>query len=134
LNKLLYTIFWPHGGPQSAERKSFRALFQCLLNRGYNIFAPNFRGSTGYGSSFTKLVEGDWGEGPRLDCVAGMDWLFDNNISNKEKLFVIGGSYGGYMTLLLAGRHHDYFRAAVDIFGPSNLFTFVNSVCRSIKE
>jgi dipeptidyl aminopeptidase/acylaminoacyl peptidase len=123
-----YTIFWPHGGPQSAERKSFRALFQCLLNRGYNIFAPNFRGSTGYGSSFTKLVEGDWGEGPRLDCVAGMEWLFDNHISSKEKLFVVGGSYGGYMTLLLAGRHHDYFRAAVDIFGPCNLFTFINSV------
>lgn len=123
-----YTIFWPHGGPQSAERKWFRAMFQCFLNRGYTIFAPNFRGSTGYGASFTKLVEGDWGEGPRLDCVHGIEWLFDKGITNKEKLFVVGGSYGGYMTLLLAGRHPEYFRATVDIFGVSNLFTFINSV------
>lgn len=123
-----YTVFWPHGGPQFAERKFFRSIFQILLNRGYHIFAPNFRGSTGYGAAFTKMVEGDWGEGPRLDCVAGLEWLFENGISNPEKLFVVGGSYGGYMTLLLAGRHSEYFKAAVDIFGPSNLFTFINSV------
>jgi len=123
-----YTIFWPHGGPQSAERRFFRSMFQYFLAQGYHVFAPNFRGSTGYGSSFVKLVEGDWGEGPRLDCVAGMEWLFEQGISSKERLFVVGGSYGGYMTLLLAGRHADYFRAAVDIFGVSNLFTFYHSV------
>ncbi|HSI67602.1 MAG TPA: S9 family peptidase, partial [Planococcus sp. (in: firmicutes)] len=50
-----HTIFWPHGGPQAAERKSFRSMFQCFLNRGYSIFAPNFRGSSGYGASFVKL-------------------------------------------------------------------------------
>jgi len=123
-----YTIFWPHGGPQYAERKFFRAMFQVLLNRGYLIFAPNFRGSTGYGSKFTKMVEGDWGEGPRLDCLKGIEWLFNQGISSKDKLFVVGGSYGGYMTLLLAGRHPEIMKASVDIFGPSNLFTFINSV------
>ena len=123
-----YTIFWPHGGPQAAERKQFRSMFQYFLAQGYHVFAPNFRGSTGYGSAFTKMVECDWGEGPRLDCVAAMDWLFEQGISSKERLFVVGGSYGGYMTLLLHGRHADYFRAAVDIFGVSNLFTFYNSV------
>ncbi|MBM7599457.1 dipeptidyl aminopeptidase/acylaminoacyl peptidase [Virgibacillus halotolerans] len=123
-----HTIFWAHGGPQAAERKTFRAMFQCFLNRGYTIFAPNFRGSTGYGSSFVKLVEQDWGEGPRLDCVAGIEWLFDNKITDREKLFLVGGSYGGYMALLLHGRHAEYFKAVVDIFGPSDLFTFVNSV------
>ncbi|GGB62859.1 alpha/beta fold hydrolase [Virgibacillus dakarensis] len=123
-----HTIFWPHGGPQAAERKTFRSMFQCFLNRGYSIFAPNFRGSTGYGSSFVKLVEQDWGEGPRLDCVAGMEWLFVNNISDRDKLFLVGGSFGGYMALLLHGRHPEYFKAVVDIFGPSDLFTFVNSV------
>ncbi|WP_106495403.1 S9 family peptidase [Lentibacillus sp. Marseille-P4043] len=123
-----HTIFWPHGGPQAAERKTFRSMFQCFLNRGYSIFAPNFRGSTGYGSSFVKLVEQDWGEGPRLDCVAGIEWLFANNISDRDKLFLVGGSFGGYMALLLHGRHPEYFKAVVDIFGPSDLFTFVNSV------
>ncbi|MFC5602245.1 alpha/beta fold hydrolase [Sporosarcina koreensis] len=123
-----YTIFWPHGGPQSSERKMFRSMFQCFLNRGYNIFAPNFRGSTGYGSEFTKMVEQDWGEGPRLDCLAGIDWLFDNGITDRDRLFLVGGSYGGYMALLLHGRHAEYFKAVVDIFGVSDLFTFVNSV------
>ncbi|MCR8844637.1 S9 family peptidase [Paenibacillus sp. SC116] len=123
-----YTIFWPHGGPQYAERKHFRAMFQYLLAEGYHIFCPNFRGSTCYGRSFTKLVEREWGEGPRKDCLAGMDWLFEQGISSRDRLFVMGGSYGGYMTLLLAGRNADYFRAAVDIVGVSNLFTFVKSV------
>ncbi|MFI2856509.1 S9 family peptidase [Paenibacillus sp. JSM ZJ436] len=127
-NKNGRTIFWPHGGPQAAERKQFRAMFQYLLARGYHIFCPNFRGSTGYGSSFVKLVEQDWGEGPRKDCLAGMEWLFEQGISEREKLFVMGGSYGGYMTLLLAGRNPEYFRAAVDIVGVSNLLTFYNSV------
>lgn len=123
-----HTIFWPHGGPQASERKFFRSMFQCFLNRGYTIFAPNFRGSTGYGSSFVKLVEQDWGEGPRLDCIAGIEWLFEQDITDREKLFLVGGSYGGYMALLLHGRHSEYFKAVVDIFGVSNLFTFVNSV------
>lgn len=123
-----YTIFWPHGGPQSSERKMFRSMFQCFLNRGYNIFAPNFRGSTGYGSEFTKMVEQDWGEGPRLDCLAGIEWLVDNGITDRDRLFLVGGSYGGYMALLLHGRHAEYFKAVVDIFGVSDLFTFVNSV------
>ncbi|EQB37095.1 peptidase S9 [Virgibacillus sp. CM-4] len=123
-----HTIFWPHGGPQASERKMFRSMFQCFLNRGYSIFAPNFRGSSGYGSSFVKMVEQDWGEGPRLDCIAGIEWLFENNISSQDKLFLVGGSYGGYMALLLHGRHPEYFKAVVDIFGPSDLFTFVTSV------
>ncbi|MGG4103734.1 S9 family peptidase [Paenibacillus lautus] len=123
-----YTVFWPHGGPQASERKQFRSMFQYILAKGYHIFCPNFRGSTGYGSSFVKLVEQDWGEGPRKDCLAGMDWLFGQGISSREKLFVMGGSYGGYMTLLLAGRNPEYFKAAIDIVGVSNLFTFYNSV------
>lgn len=123
-----YTVFWPHGGPQASEAKFFRPMFQLMLAQGYHIFAPNFRGSTGYGAEFVKMVERDWGEGPRLDCVAGINWLFDQGISSPDRLFVVGGSYGGYMTLLLAGRHPELFRAAVDIFGPSNLFTFLESV------
>lgn len=123
-----YTIFWPHGGPQSAERQNFRALFQALVYNGYTIFAPNFRGSTGYGKTFATLVEQDWGEAPRLDNVASIEWLFEQGIASKDSLFLVGGSYGGYMSLLLHGRHPEYFRAVVDLFGPSNLFSFYNSV------
>ncbi|PAE18097.1 hypothetical protein CHH91_00905 [Virgibacillus sp. 7505] len=122
------TIFWPHGGPQSLETKAFRAYFQYWLANGYSVFAPNFRGSAGYGSDFMKMVERDWGYGPRLDCVKGAEWLFDQGYATPETLYCVGGSYGGYMTLLLHGRHSDLFRAFVDIFGPCDLFTFYHSV------
>ncbi|PJN91750.1 alpha/beta hydrolase family protein, partial [Bacillus sp. mrc49] len=121
-------IFWPHGGPQAAERKFFRASFQFFLNNGYSIFAPNFRGSTGYGLQFMKMVEGDWGHGPRLDNIAGLDWLIEQGYARKGNILLMGGSFGGYMALLLHGRHAEYFKAVVDIFGPSNLFSFIESV------
>jgi len=123
-----HTVVWPHGGPQAAERKAYRSLFQVLVAAGYTVFAPNFRGSLGYGTRFLKMVERDWGHGPRLDMVAGVEWLLQQAIAHRDRLFVMGGSFGGYMTLLLHGRHPEYWRACVDIFGPSNLFTFINSV------
>ncbi|MCH1625661.1 S9 family peptidase [Ferdinandcohnia quinoae] len=123
-----HVVLWPHGGPQAAERKSFRSMFQFLVNRGYSVFAPNFRGSTGYGLSFTKMVEGDWGHGPRLDNIEGLEWLIKNGYADREKILLLGGSYGGYMSLLLHGRHAEYFKAVVDIFGPSDLFSFIESV------
>ncbi|WP_175614966.1 S9 family peptidase [Piscibacillus halophilus] len=123
-----HVILWPHGGPQAAERQTFRALFQFLIYQGYSIFTPNFRGSTGYGLKFTKVIEGDWGYGPRLDNVEGLEWLIKNGYANRDKILLMGGSYGGYMALLLHGRHPEYFKAVVDIFGVSNLFSFVKSV------
>ncbi|WP_077617937.1 S9 family peptidase [Bacillus sinesaloumensis] len=123
-----HVILWPHGGPQAAERKSFRAMFQSLVNRGYSVFAPNFRGSTGYGLAFTKMVEGDWGNGPRLDNIEGLEWLIKNGYADREKILLLGGSYGGYMSLLLHGKHPEYFKAVIDIFGPSDLFSFIESV------
>ncbi|WLD91607.1 S9 family peptidase [Alkalihalobacillus sp. AL-G] len=123
-----HVIHWPHGGPQSSERKYFISLYQLLLNRGYSIFAPNFRGSTGYGLKFMKMVEQDWGFGPRLDNVKGIEWLVENGYVDYDKVFLMGGSFGGYMSLLLHGRHPEYFKAVVDICGPSNLFSFIDSV------
>ncbi|MBM7662003.1 dipeptidyl aminopeptidase/acylaminoacyl peptidase [Bacillus mesophilus] len=123
-----HVILWPHGGPQASERKSFRALFQFLVNRGYSLFAPNFRGSSDYGLSFMKMVEGDWGYGPRLDNVEGLEWLIKNGYADRDKILLMGGSFGGYMALLLHGRHPEYFKAVVDIFGPSDLFSFIDSV------
>lgn len=123
-----HVILWPHGGPQSAERKWFRALFQFLVNRGYSIFAPNFRGSSEYGLSFMKMVEGVWGYGPRLDNVEGLEWIIKNGYADRDKILLMGGSFGGYMALLLHGRHPEYFKAVVDIFGPSDLFSFIESV------
>ncbi|WP_442599683.1 S9 family peptidase [Neobacillus sp. D3-1R] len=123
-----HVILWPHGGPQAAERKQFRSLFQFLVNRGYSIFAPNFRGSAGYGLKFMKMVEGDWGYGPRLDNIEGLEYLIKKGYADRDKILLMGGSYGGYMALLLHGRHAEYFKSVVDIFGPSDLFSFIESV------
>ncbi|KYP81201.1 S9 family peptidase [Ferroacidibacillus organovorans] len=123
-----HTIIMPHGGPQAADRKYFWSFTQYLISKGYDVFAPNFRGSTGYGSEFTKMIDGDWGGAPVKDMMASVDWLIAQGKADKDRLFVLGGSYGGYMTLMLHGLYANSFRAAVDIFGVANLFTFVNSV------
>ncbi|WP_243388089.1 S9 family peptidase [Bacillus kexueae] len=123
-----HVVFYPHGGPQASERMIFNPIFQLLLANGYSIFAPNFRGSSNYGLSFMKMVEGNWGDGPRFDNLAGINWLINNGYVDKDKLLLLGGSYGGYMALLLHGRHHEYFKAVVDIFGVSNLLTFLDSI------
>ncbi len=121
-------IIWPHGGPQSAIRKSFRGMFQYLLANGFSIFAPNFRGSTHYGADFLKMVEQDWGEGPRLDLLAGVEWLIKDKHINPQNMFIIGESYGGYLALLLHGRHPHLWKGVVNIFGPTNLISFVQSI------
>ena len=113
---------------KEAANPGVRSMFQFLVSRGYSIFAPNFRGSTGYGLAFTKMVEGNWGEGPRLDNIAGLEYLYENGLAERDKTLLMGGSFGGYMALLLHGRHPEYFKAVVDIFGPSNLFSFIESV------
>ncbi|WP_018923942.1 S9 family peptidase [Salsuginibacillus kocurii] len=123
-----HLILWPHGGPQASERKMFRSLFQFLVYQGYSILTPNFRGSSDYGLSFMKMVEGDWGYGPRWDNIKALDYFIENGYVDRDKILLMGGSYGGYMALLLHGRHADYFKAVVDIFGVSNLFSFVKSV------
>ncbi|QHZ45998.1 S9 family peptidase [Bacillus sp. NSP9.1] len=123
-----WTIIWPHGGPQHAEQFMFYDIFQIAAKMGYQVFMPNFRGSANYGYSFYKMVEQDWGGGPRLDMVNGIDWLIEKNLADPDKLYLMGGSYGGYMALLLHGRHPEYFRAVVDICGVSNLFSFAKSV------
>ena len=74
------------------------------------------------------MIEGDWGHAPRVDNIAGLDWLIEEGHATKEKILLMGGSYGGYMALLLHGRHPEYFKAVVDIFGPCNLFSFIDSI------
>ncbi|MCY0875617.1 MAG: prolyl oligopeptidase family serine peptidase, partial [Firmicutes bacterium] len=123
-----HTIIMPHGGPEASDQKFFWSFTQYLIWQGYDVFQANFRGSTGYGAAFGKLVARDWGGGPYKDMVAGIEWLLAQGLAHRDRLFVLGGSYGGYMTLMLHARSAHYFRAAVDIFGPSNLFSFVNSV------
>jgi dipeptidyl aminopeptidase/acylaminoacyl peptidase len=122
-------VYYIHGGPQSQERPDFAwfsmPLIQFLTLRGFAVFVPNVRGSSGYGLSYMKQVDCDWGGQDRLDHVHAMSKVLpkDKRLDVKHAA-VVGRSYGGYMTFTLAGRHPDLWSAACDMFGPYDLITF----------
>ncbi len=99
-------------------------LIQYLTMHGFVVFVPNVRGSTGYGLAFTKHVDRDWGGQDRLDHVHGMKILTEESRIDTKRAGVVGRSYGGYMSLILAGQHPELWSAAVDMFGPYDLITF----------
>lgn len=126
--KKIPAIILIHGGPESQSRPTYSGLSQYLVNQGFAVIMPNFRGSTGYGKRFRKLVYGDWGGKHIDDIVATYEHLKSLPEVDPNKISVVGGSFGGFSVLSAITQHPDKFFAAVDIFGPSNLFTFVNSV------
>jgi dipeptidyl aminopeptidase/acylaminoacyl peptidase len=117
-----------HGGPESQEKPMYRPYVQYLLSRGVGVLATNIRGSTGYGKTYQKLIHHDWGGGDLEDWRHAAEWLKAQPFVDGERLGVFGGSYGGFATLTCVTRLPEYWRAAVDIFGPSNMLTFVRSV------
>jgi pimeloyl-ACP methyl ester carboxylesterase len=131
-------VYYVHGGPQSQERPNFAwfsmPLIQILVLEGFAVFVPNARGSTGYGLDYTKRVDHDWGGQDRLDHVFAMQEVLpkDERI-DVGRAGVVGRSYGGYMTLTLASRHPELWRAAVDMFGPYDLITFSERIPETWK-
>ena len=117
-----------HGGPEAQEKPIYRSYVQYLLSRGIGVLATNIRGSTGYGKTYQKLIHHDWGGGDLEDWRHAADWLKAQPFVDGDRLAVFGGSYGGFATLTCVTRLPEYWRAAVDIFGPSNLLTFVRAV------
>jgi dipeptidyl aminopeptidase/acylaminoacyl peptidase len=117
-----------HGGPESQEKTMYRPFIQYLLSRGIGVLATNIRGSTGYGKTYQKLIHHDWGGGDLEDWRHAAEWLNSQPFVDGERLAVFGGSYGGFATLTCVTRLPEYWRAAVDIFGPSNLVTFARAV------
>ena len=117
-----------HGGPEAQEKPLYQPLYQYLLSRGIAVLATNIRGSTGYGKSYQRLVQRDWGGGDMQDWEHAVKWLGEQDWVEKEKIGVYGGSYGGFAVLTCVTRLPQYWAAAVDIFGPSNLVTFAKAV------
>jgi pimeloyl-ACP methyl ester carboxylesterase len=131
-------VYYVHGGPQSQERPDFAwfsmPLVQILTLEGLAVFVPNARGSTGYGLDYSKRVDRDWGGLDRLDHVHAMTEVLPNDDRlDVTRAGVVGRSYGGYMTLTLASRHPELWRAAVDMFGPYDLFTFIDRLPETWK-
>jgi dipeptidyl aminopeptidase/acylaminoacyl peptidase len=117
-----------HGGPEAQEKPVYRSLYQYLLSRGIGVLATNIRGSTGYGKTYQTLIHHDWGGADMEDWRHAAEWLKAQDFVDGERLGVYGGSYGGFATLTCVTRLPEYWRAAVDIVGPSNLLTFVRAV------
>jgi dipeptidyl aminopeptidase/acylaminoacyl peptidase len=117
-----------HGGPEAQEKPLYEPLYQYLLSRGIGVLAPNIRGSTGYGKSYQRLVQRDWGGGDMEDWEHAVKWLREQEWVDPERIGVYGGSYGGFAVLTCVARLPEYWAAAVDISGPSNLVTFAKAV------
>lgn len=126
--KNLPTVIFPHGGPWSRDIWGYNGYAQFFANRGYAVLSPNFRASTGYGKKFLNAGNKQWGRTMQDDITWGVKYLVDKGISDPKRIGIFGGSYGGYATLAGVAFTPDVYAAAVDLFGPSNLITLMDSI------
>ncbi|HEY9875868.1 MAG TPA: S9 family peptidase [Candidatus Obscuribacterales bacterium] len=126
--KNLPTVLLVHGGPWARDNWGYSPLVQWLANRGYAVLQVNFRGSTGYGKAFVNAGNREWAAKMHDDLIDAVNWLVQQGISDPKKIAIMGGSYGGYATLVGLTFTPDVFAAGVDIVGPSNLVTLMQSI------
>ncbi|WP_335999792.1 S9 family peptidase [Halorientalis halophila] len=116
-----------HGGPESQRRPSFSGLTQYFLSRGYAVFEPNVRGSTGYGKAYTHLDDVEKRMDSVRDLRAGVDWLTDRPDVDPDRIVAKGGSYGGFMVLAALTEYPDLWAAGVDVVGIASFVTFLEN-------
>jgi len=117
-----------HGGPWGRDSYGFDGIHQLLANRGYAVLSTNFRASTGFGKSFIKAGDLQWGRAMHDDLIDATDWAITRGITTADKVAIMGGSYGGYATLAGVTMTPDKFACGVDIVGPSNLETLLKTI------
>ncbi|HEX8888685.1 MAG TPA: S9 family peptidase [Pyrinomonadaceae bacterium] len=126
-----------HGGPEGQEQPMFSGIYQYFLSRGYAILAPNVRGSTGYGKTYTHLDDVRKREDSVKDLAAAVEWLKTEGGADPRHIAVMGGSYGGYMTLAAVTLYPDLWAAAVDTVGIANFESFLKNTSgyrRKLRE
>lgn len=121
-------LVWVHGGPGGQSRVGYSALIQYLVNHGYAVLAVNNRGSSGYGKTFFKMDDKKHGEEDLQDVIWGKKWLQEQEYIDEEKIGVIGGSYGGYITMAAMTFHPEEFKTGVNIFGVTNWLRTLKSI------
>ena len=126
--KNLPALVIPHGGPWARDDWGYNPLAQFFANRGYAVLMPNFRGSTGYGRKFLDAGNLEWGKTMQDDVTWGVKYMVEQGIADPKRVGILGGSYGGYATLAGVAFTPDTYAAAVDICGPSNLISLVESI------
>jgi len=123
----LHILFIVHGGPESQTQPTFGPITQYFVNRGYAVFAPNVRGSTGYGKRCAHLDDVE----KRLDAVAdlgyGARYLIEQGLADPQRIAVYGGSYGGFMVLSALTQYPEIWATGIDIVGIANFLTFLEN-------
>jgi dipeptidyl aminopeptidase/acylaminoacyl peptidase len=127
VQKNLPVIVSVHGGPEGQSRPGFNPLFQYYLSRGYAVLDPNVRGSTGYGKTYTHLDDVEKREDSVKDLAAAVEWLKTKGGADPKRIAVIGGSYGGYMTMAAITLYPDLWAAAVGTVAITNWETFLQN-------
>ncbi|AUS05163.1 S9 family peptidase [Pseudotamlana carrageenivorans] len=121
-------MVWVHGGPGGQSRQQFSALIQYLVNHGYAILAVNNRGSSGYGKTFYKMDDKNHGEKDLKDCIEGKNWLAKQSEIDGNKIGILGGSYGGFMTMAALTSTPEEFKVGVNLFGVTNWMRTLKSI------
>ncbi len=121
-------LVWVHGGPGGQSRQNFSAFIQYLVNHGYAVLAVNNRGSSGYGKTFYQMDDLNHGDKDLKDCVEGKNWLAQQPGIDGEKIGIIGGSYGGYMTMAALTYAPEEFDVGVNLFGVTNWMRTLKSI------
>jgi len=126
-------IIWVHGGPNSESMNDFNPFIQYILNQGYIVIAPNYRGSTGYGETFKDANAMDMGGGDLQDVLASADFIRKTGYVDPTKLIVMGRSYGGYMTMMAVTKDPEKWAAGVAVVPFVNWFTEVQNEDPSLQ-
>ncbi|MDQ3234168.1 MAG: S9 family peptidase, partial [Pseudobdellovibrionaceae bacterium] len=125
--KALPLVLLVHGGPWARDSFGYNATHQWLANRGMAVLSVNYRGSTGFGKDFINKAKREFAGAMHNDLLDGVNWAIKQGIAQKDKVGIMGGSYGGYATLVGMTFTPDVFACGVDIVGPSNLVTLIES-------
>ena len=120
-------VMYPHGGPEARDRYQFEPMVQLLASRGYQVFQPNFRGSSGFGERFADSGKGQWGRAMQDDLTDGFEFLVKNGYAVPGRACIVGASYGGYAALAAATQTPDLYRCAVSLAGISDLARMLKS-------
>ena len=121
-------VLYVHGGPWARDYWGFDSIHQWLANRGYAVLSVNFRGSTGLGKNFINAGNLEWGRKMHDDLIDAVNWSVQQGIADPEEMAIMGGSYGGYAALAGLTFTPKIFACAVDIVGPSNLITLLETI------
>lgn len=121
-------VLMVHGGPSARDHWGYNPYHQWLADRGYAVMSVNYRGSTGFGKSFFNKGTGEWAAKMHDDLIDSVNWAIDQKIADKNKVGIFGGSYGGYATLVGLTFTPEVFCCGVDLVGPSNLVTLLNTI------